>query len=138
MLRSITSERTISKIAEVNMKKTTHSRISATLSKDLLAQVDALVKVSDNYSNRSVLIEDALAQFLKAKGIVIQPIAAAEEPADSPPPAEHHDHEGAKPKEHHGHDHEDAKPKEHHGHGHEDAKPKEHHSHSHEGAHLTE
>lgn len=103
------------------MKKTTHTRISATLSKDLLAQVDALVKASDDYSNRSVFIEKALEQFLKAKGIVIQP--AVEEPAHSPPPAEHHD---------------EGKPKEHHSHGHDDAKPKEHHSHSHEEAHSTE
>ena len=103
------------------MKKTTHSRISATLSKNLLAQVDALVKASDDYSNRSVFIEKALEQFLNAQGIVIPP--ATEEPAHSPPPAEQHD---------------EGQPKEHHGHGHDDAKPKEHHGHSHEGTHPTE
>lgn len=49
------------------MKKTTHTRISTALPKDLLTQIDVLVKTA-RYPSRSAFIEEALANRLREHG----------------------------------------------------------------------
>jgi Arc/MetJ-type ribon-helix-helix transcriptional regulator len=51
------------------MKKTTHTRISTALPKDLLTKIDVLVKAA-RCPSRSAFIEEALAQKLREHGEV--------------------------------------------------------------------